>query len=54
VLNVKWDRRREQWARGKGKWELRDARELIEAAAQVAGYLALTGGAILMLYQYGP
>ena len=33
---------------------MRDARELIEAAAQVVGYLALTGGAILMLYQYVP
>ena len=38
------------------KWEmgLEGARELVEAAIQVAGYLALTAGAIWMLYQYVP
>jgi len=47
VLNVKWDRRSE-------KWELRDARELIEAAVQVGGYLALTLAAVLAVYNFVP
>jgi len=37
-----------------GKWGLEGVRELVEAAIQVAGYLALTGGAVLALYNFAP